>query len=209
MSTSVTYNLTHESLLFRLQNVDDSRAWERFHQTYKGIIASYARRRGCSDSMVKDVIQETLITLTRVMPTFQYRREKGRFRSFLLAIVRSRIIDAIRREQKYVDVDTNSTDTDAEVGASLADNTAGRQNWETEWDKEWEEYLLALALERVKGKVSPHIFESFRLYVLEGNSADVVAQRLKIPKDNIYEHRRRLVSMLRDEVTAIRSEMGE
>ncbi len=207
MATSIVYNLTHESLLLRLKNTYDSEAWDTFYQNYKGLIVSYARRQGCSNSMSQDVLQETLITLTKVMPTFEYNQSKGRFRYFLLTIVKSRIIDAFRREKRHVEHQTvtdNLTDPGNDILGQM-----GASDWEAAWDKEWEQHLMLQAVERIKQKVKPHIFESFRLYVLEKHSADQVSKMLSIPKDNIYEHRRRLIAMMREEVASLREALGE
>jgi RNA polymerase sigma factor (sigma-70 family) len=207
MATSIAQNLTHESLLLRLKNVYDSEAWDTFYQNYKGLIVSYSRRQGCSNQMSQDVLQETLITLTKVMPTFEYNQMKGRFRYFLLTIVKSRIIDAFRRERRHTD-HQETTDYLTDSTTEILDRM-GASDWESAWDKEWEQHLLLHAVERIKKKVKPHIFESFRLYVLEKHSADQVSEILGIPKDNIYEHRRRLVAMLREEVASLRADLGE
>ncbi len=204
--TTVRHQLTHESLLERMQNLYDTEAWDRFYATYRGLILSYARRKGCTDQMAQDVLQETLITLTRKMPTFRYDRMKGRFRGFLLMVVKSRIIDAYRREKKHVDMAFRGGG-DGDALTVAGENVVN--DWETEWDREWEHNLLMQALNRVRDRISRHIYESFRLYVLERKSADHVSAALDIPKDNIYEHRRRVISMLRDEVAAIRRDMGE
>ncbi len=202
-----SHYITHESLLIRLQNTHDTNAWDQFYETYRGLILSYAVKKGCSQSMGQDVLQETLITLTRKMPSFQYDRLKGQFRHYLLTIVKSRIIDAFRKEKKHIQFARG--DKADEDNVEFPGEQSLSTDWEREWDKEWEQHLLKIALDKIKTKVKPHIFESFRLYALEKKSADSVSSILNIPKDNIYEHRRRIISMLKDEVNLLRSELGE
>ncbi len=205
--TTVHHQVTHESLLLRLKDVHDGRAWDRFYNTYKGLILSYARRKGCTEQMAQDVLQETFITLTKKMPSFEYDRLKGKFRGFLLVIVKSRIVDAYRRENKHTKL--GRIIPDGLPGMDLSECATSTNDWEAEWDREWENNLLLEALKKVKERVKPHIYNSFRMYVLEKRSADEVSRSLNIPKDNIYEHRRRLTELLQKEVALLRNEWGE
>lgn len=204
---STLRHVTHESLLVRLQNVQDAHAWERFYATYRNLIITYARRRGCTEQMAQDVLQETLITLTKAMPSFRYDRLKGRFRQFLLRIVNSRLIDAVRREKKHTRF--NADAAASELLAVFQDQETPVDEWAQEWDKAWEQQLLMEALVRVKEKVQPHVYQSFTLYVLEKKPVEEVAAKLGISRNTIYEQRRRLVAMIKREVDAIRADWGE
>ena len=204
MTTSLQ-NVTQESLLVRLQNVRDSHAWDRFYYLYRGLIVGYVKRRGISDQLAQDVLQETLITLTKTMPTFEYDRLKGRFRFFLLRIVNSRLVDAIRRERKHSKLAGDEAAT--KVVATELSGTA--TVWDDEWNKEWERQLLARAIEKVKERVQPHVYESFTRYVLQREPVDRVAEALGISKNSIYEHRHRLIIMIKSEVELIRADWGE
>ena len=199
-------HITHESLLVRMQDIQDGQAWNQFHQYYRTLILNFARSRGCSGDMSQDVLQESMITLTKVMPNFRYDRVKGKFRTFLLTIVSSRIVDAFRRERKYQEWRTD----DNEQTPTL-ENTAEEwvSNWEDDWEHEWQQHLLMHALDRVKKRVKPYIFESFRMYVLEQRPAAEVTASLDVSENTIYQHRRRIVSMLQQEVKAIKLEIGE
>ncbi len=202
-----SHYVTHESLLIRLQNTHDTKAWDQFYATYRGLILSHSLKKGCSQSMAQDVLQETLITLTRKIPSFQYDRMKGQFRHYLMTIVKSRIIDAFRKEKKHIQF-ARRYNSDEE-NMELLEEQPLSTDWEQEWNREWEQHLFKIALDKIKNKIKPHIFKSFSLYALEKKSAQDVSLILNIPKDNIYEHRRRIISMLKDEVSLLRSELGE
>jgi RNA polymerase sigma factor (sigma-70 family) len=189
-----------------MQDVHDAQAWDQFYQYYRTFVLNFARNRGCSAQMAQDVLQESLITLTKVMPNFRYDRVKGRYRTYLLTIVSSRIVDAFRRERKYQEF-RNSDDEPAERLDTLADKWVSE--WEHDWEKQWQQHLLIQALERVKTRVKPYIFESFRLYVLEQRPASEVTTTMDIPENTIYQHRRRVIAMLQEEIEAIKLEIGE
>jgi RNA polymerase sigma-70 factor (ECF subfamily) len=196
---------TRESLLMRLQDVEDAHAWDQFYQTYRPFIYQFARHRGCTHQMAQDVLQETLMTLMRVIGRFRYDPGRGRFRGFLLTVVKSRIVDAFRRESK---LNLHQADSlDANDFRGMADSF--HDDWESAWERDWENTLMLAALERVKERVQPHVSESFRMYVLEQQPAAKVAAALGIPEANIYNQRRRVLRMLQEEVAQIREELGE
>jgi RNA polymerase sigma-70 factor (ECF subfamily) len=199
-------HVTQESLLLKLQDIEDVRAWDRFYETYSNFIFNFARKRGCHDQLAQDVVQETLITLSRMMPEFNYDPEKGRFRGFLLTVVKSRIVDAWRREQKQTAQAKGDT-VPSETISCMEDKWLS--NWEDEWDREWENHLLMEAMKRIEGKVQPHVLESFRRYVLQGQPAADVAAALGTSEANIYNQRRRVLTILQREVSALRTELGE
>jgi RNA polymerase sigma-70 factor, ECF subfamily len=199
-------HVTQESLLLKLQDIEDVRAWDRFYELYGNFIFNFARKRGCHDQLAQDVVQETLITLSRMMPEFNYDPDKGRFRGFLLTVVKSRIVDAWRREQKQTAQAKGET-VPSEAISSMEDQWLA--NWEEEWDREWENHLLMEAMKRIEGKVQPHVLESFRRYVLQGQPAADVAAAMGTSEANIYNQRRRVLTILQREVSALRSELGE
>jgi RNA polymerase sigma factor (sigma-70 family) len=199
-------HVTQESLLLKLQDIEDVRAWDRFYAMYGNFIFNFARKRGCHDQLAQDVVQETLITLSRMMPDFNYDPDKGRFRGFLLTVVKSRIVDAWRREQKQT-AQAKGQGVSDEAIRSMEDKWLS--NWEEEWDREWENHLLMEAMKRIEDKVQPHVLESFRRYVLQGQPAADVAAALGTSEANIYNQRRRVLTILQREVATLREELSE
>ncbi len=57
---------TSPTLLIRLRDGDDFRAWELFVEIYSPVIFSYCRRRNLQDSDAADVCQEVFLTLSNV-----------------------------------------------------------------------------------------------------------------------------------------------
>ena len=90
---------TRETLLNRLRNLDDETSWREFFETYWRLIYNVARRAGLRDAAAQDIVQETLVTVSRHMLDFRHDPEIGTFKNWLLNITRSRIIDAARRRQ--------------------------------------------------------------------------------------------------------------
>ncbi len=74
---------TSLTLLQRLKSVEDTDAWTLANQLYSPLIARWARKAGLDDISADDVAQDVFMTLFREMPTFQYDKTKGKFRSWL------------------------------------------------------------------------------------------------------------------------------
>jgi DNA-directed RNA polymerase specialized sigma24 family protein len=63
---------TRRSLLSRLRNLEDNASWQDFFETYWKLIYSAATKAGLSDADAQDVVQETVLTVTRRIGEFRY-----------------------------------------------------------------------------------------------------------------------------------------
>src|ERR1043165_10231370 len=77
---------TRRSLLIRLKNWDDQESWRNFFDTYSRLIYSFARKAGFGDAEAQDVVQETVVTVAKHIPQFEYDPALGSFKSWLLQI---------------------------------------------------------------------------------------------------------------------------
>ena len=93
--------ITSATLLDRVKDVEDQAAWDRFYEFYYPLVIGFCRKKGCEDDMAYDVLQESMVTLMRILPEFDYNPRKGNFRSFLLKVVERRIMDAYKRDKFY------------------------------------------------------------------------------------------------------------
>jgi len=196
---------TSPTLLMRLKSQDDEAAWDAFYELYSPMIVGFARQCGCSTALAYDVLQESMVCLLRHMDSFSYDPEKGRFRSFLLRIVHSRVRDAFRRNRKYCGLEQNSdTTTDAAQKVPAPEEEPAAELW----DRLWKCNLLVRALERVKSKVDTRTFQSFDLYVLRNRPAEQVAAELGFTPNVVYQQRVRIIKMLQKEVLQLQAETG-
>lgn len=88
---------TQYTLIERLNDPDDTQAWQRFQLFYRDLIHAWIRQKGCSDSQFDDVFQETMIALMKNINKFTADQNMGYFRSYLKTIVNRRIIDSHRK----------------------------------------------------------------------------------------------------------------
>src|SRR5215831_1757967 len=86
---------TRASLLNRLKDPGDGLAWNEFYLTYRDLIYSVARRAGLTELEASEVVQDTLISVSRKIPGFTYDPSKDSFKGWLLTVTRWRIRDQI------------------------------------------------------------------------------------------------------------------
>lgn len=196
---------TSPSLLLRVRSPEDKGAWERFYGFYAPLIIGFSQQRGCTHETALDILQETMVSLMTILPTFDYEPNKGRFRSFLLKIVHRRAIDAFRRQKWTQPLDSSQNTARA---ARSADPTPAMP--EPEWDQLWRQQLMLQALQRVQEKVQPLTYQSFEMQALKGLPVEKVQAELGIPnRDAVYKHRSRVTQLLRTEVELLTAELGE
>ena len=203
--TSASENVTSPTLLMRLRDPGDDEAWESFYKRYAPLIVRFCLDSGCKHDLSLEVVQETLVYLTRRLATFSYDRHKGRFRSYLLSVVQGRITDAHRRAQR-----TSQLFSDLASAGDLDHiRDSGVEDPGEAWDRRWDEMLLDLALGRVRLRVHPRTFRSFEMYVREGVDVKEVARELGVKPNAVHQHRNRVIELLKREYAFLEKEVED
>lgn len=205
MKTHEEYLPTRQSLLSRLKNRDDHEGWRLFFDTYWRLIYNTAVRAGLTDAEAHDVVQETILSVLKSMPGFEYDAEKGSFKSWLLRLTRWRITDQFRNREPVPRSSAKSGERPPETTAlESLPNPAGDQ-LEALWNEEWEKNLLEAALTRVKLKVDASQFQAFDLYVFKKWPVAEVARTLKISPARIYLVKHRINKLIKNEIALLQS----
>lgn len=199
---------TSATLLQRIKDPKDQAAWYEFHQFYWQLIIGWAKMNGCSDALAQDVFQESMVNLIKNLPTFEYNQEKGYFRSYLKTIVIRRVRDAFRREGKYIAEGRDKTGEERLESSKLENIPDSSHGRETNMDLLWVKTALNQALKRSFAKVDPLTYKSFCLHVLDEVPVAEVAAKLGIARErNIYEHKRRVMEILKREFKIVLEEL--
>ncbi len=192
-----SWEATRRSLLTRLKDLGDDQGWQRFSDTYGGVIHGLALKAGCSPTEADEVLQETLISVAKEMPGFRYDPACGSFKSWLFCIVRRRIADQFRRRARHERIQ-------AEAGHDLemVPDPAG-DPLASVWDGEWRQHQLQRAVERVKQKASPAQWQMFDLATLQDWPTERICSLLGVNRAQIYMARMRVGRLLKAELTAV------
>jgi RNA polymerase sigma factor (sigma-70 family) len=192
-------------LLSRLKNMEDDDSWQVFFDTYWKLIYSTAVKAGLTDAEAQDVVQETVISVSKNMPGFNYDPAVGSFKAWLLKLTRWRIADQrrLRRPESIHSGRFPKATEKTDVLERLPD-PAGC-DLERIWDEEWEKNLVDVAIERVKHRVDPKQYQLFDLYVLKQWSVANIAQTLNVTAARIYLAKYRISRLIKKEAEGLKA----
>jgi RNA polymerase sigma-70 factor, ECF subfamily len=203
-------NETDETLLQKVKKLDAHVAWQEFYRAYWSAILRYARKLGLNDDQAKEVLQETMVTLMRVLPNFTYDRRKGKFRNFLLTIVHRKSLAAFRRAKGLSDVSLDCDDPWGRVALRDLLPAEVSRSAEVEAEALWRQAIMEDALARLA--VDPALAETtwpaFRSYVIENRPVADVAQEFGLKENAVYQIKNRLLRRLRENVARRLREAG-
>lgn len=192
---------TRSSVLRAVANTDDAAAWARFFDLYAGFVFAIARNKGLSAADADDLVQNVFADLARKMPTFNYDRERGHFRSYLLELINWRILDKLKAGKRESELKTAYAQ-EVKANPAPASQSAAVEH-------EWQAAALNEALRRLQPDVNPEHFAAFVESAIEGIDTETVMNLHGITRDNLYQIRNRLTAKLKPLVEAVLKEMDE
>ena len=158
---------TRSSVIRAVANTENEAAWQRFFDLYAGFVFSIARSKGLNDTDADDIVQMVFSDLARNLPSFKYDREKGRFRSYLAALVKWRVIDRLKAVRRDADLKADFME-EAKSAATTED-----EDFE---EREWQSAAMEETLRRIKPEVRPEHYAAFVASAVEGQDTDVVTK---------------------------------
>ncbi len=197
---------TRQSLLSRLKDWDDEESWRRFFDTYWRLIYNAALKAGLTETEAQEVVQETLISVAKKMPDFEYDPAIDSFKGWLLYRTRLRIADQFRKRKRACSQNRSASDDTAKTATIERVPDPASLYLEGFWDQEWRANLMRVALERVKLRVSPEQFEMFYLSVMKEMSVQKVASTLQVNAAQIYLAKHRISRLLNKEMRKLQKE---
>jgi RNA polymerase sigma factor (sigma-70 family) len=199
--------LTRPSLLFRVREWSDSASWEEFHRLYRRLIYGRARRAGLSHADSEDVAQDVFKRVAETIRDFDTNPERGSFRGWLMKLTHWRIADKFKRRREF-SPPTGEGLEHISAEAAHIDNVPAPTVEEDEWDREWQQHILAAATERLARQVKPLHFQAFDLYVLQDWPLLRVTKELRISPASVYVISHRLKARLKAEVEKLQKQLG-
>ena len=189
---------TRSSVIRAVANTENEAAWQRFFDLYAGFVFSIARSKGLNDTDADDIVQMVFADLARNLPSFKYDQEKGRFRPYLAALVKWRVIDRLKAVRRDADLKADFME-EAKSAATTED-----EDFE---EREWQSAAMEETLRRIKPEVRPEHYAAFVASAVEGQDTDVVTKLYGISRDSLYQIRKRLTVKLREKLAEVRAEM--
>jgi RNA polymerase sigma-70 factor (ECF subfamily) len=197
---------TRASLLGRLKDFDNQPSWQEFFNTYWRLVYATARKAGLTAEEAEDAVQETFAAVAKSIGTFRYDPARCTFKSWLLLITRQRIIWQLRKRPPAGASSARMVDESTATAAieRIPDEVA--LEVDAHWEKEWENNLMAAALNTVKRRVKAKQFQIFDLYALQNWPVPDIARTLKVSATQIYLAKHRVGSLLKKELRRLAKE---
>ena len=198
---------TRRSLLERLKNWKDQKSWQDFFNTYWRLIYGVARQAGLSEPEAEDVVQETIISVSRKMGGFKTDPAFGSFKSWLLQITRRRISDQFRKRPRRTDFGKVRAGDTARTPTLGRAPDPGAPELEAIWQQEWERNLVDVAMEKVKRLVSSRQFLLFHQQTVKQWSARKIAAKYGVSLAQVYMAKYRVSAMLKREIRKLEKQI--
>lgn len=189
---------TSITLLKAIANDSASVRWAEFCRVYDGPMHAFLASRFPTVDP-DDAIQETLLTLLRVLPEYTYLPdEKGHFRNYLLGILKYRALDILRSREhdgRLFQV----------LKAEDAETLVAPESDVDEDEAAWKESAFESALEQLLAntRIQESTRQIFRRVALCHESPEAVAAAYGTTRNNVDQIKNRMVAKLHELVVAL------
>jgi RNA polymerase sigma factor (sigma-70 family) len=192
---------TRASLIVRLPDAADARAWDDFVALYAPLVYRLARKHGLQPADSDDLVQDVLAAVARSVETWLARDDRGPFRAWLLRIAKNTAMNALTRQKHKA---TGSGDSD--VARRLAQQASKNGDAGTEFDLEYRRELFRWAAERVREEVTDRTWQAFWRSTVEEQPIAAVAEQLEMSVGSVYIARSRVMARMREAVAQVNDE---
>jgi RNA polymerase sigma factor (sigma-70 family) len=179
---------TRVTLLNRIRDVEDHKAWVEFVALYGPLVYAFARKRLPHDEDAADIMQEVLLAIAKG----KYDRQKGPLHKWLLTVSLNKIRDFFAHRGH---IEFSAADLD-EVPAKVAD----------EWERQHNQWLFDRAADLVRNDTKPALWQAFWLTAVEEKSGKEAARALGLTVGNVFSAKSRIMTKLKEIVAQFQGE---
>ena len=182
---------TRSTLLIRIRNPADARAWGEFVALYEPLLMAYVRHKGLDAEDARDVVQEVFARLVKVLPEFELDRQRGRFRTWLWQICQSALGDWARQRRRQARAQ------DAWLDRLSEPRTSGEADSDVQWQRMHRQRILSFALETVRARSRPATWACFERHLLHRRPSAEVAGELGLSVSAVNVNGSRVLARVR------------
>ena len=186
---------TRPSLLVRLRDPQDERAWSEFLEIYGPLVRRLAQRRGLQEADAADLAQEVFRAVAGAIDRYDPDPARGSFRAWLFRIARNLMVNLLASQRRHP---RGSGDSD--VARALEQQPAPEGEETILFEGEYRRRLFAWAAERVRPEFRPATWQAFWRTGVEGQEPAAVARALGMTVGAVYIAKSRVMARLRREI---------
>jgi RNA polymerase sigma-70 factor (ECF subfamily) len=189
---------TQLTLIARLQDPKDERAWKRFESRYRGLVLRFAVRQGLQPTDAEDVAQSVFAALFRTMPSFRLDPEKGRFRNYLFRVVRNEISRVRAKDARPTGAAGALPLNEAVVSKGDTGRDADADPTERTFEEEWINHHFRIAMAEIRRTFAPESVAMFER-LMRGEPMESIATDCKTTVQAVHKVKQRI----RDKMKAL------
>lgn len=191
---------TRPSLLVRIRDPLDQRAWSEFLEIYTPLVYQLARRKGLQDADAADLVQEVFRAVAGAIDRWDPDPKRGSFRGWLSRIARNLMVNFLIKEEARP-----QASGDSRVARLLEEQPAPAGPESALFDAEYRRRLFAWAAEEVRPEFRTTTWAAFWMAGVEGKDPRTVAEALGISVGAVYHNKSRVMARLRQRIEEIES----
>lgn len=194
--------LTRQTLLLRLRDPEDRRAWEEFVEIYTPLVYRFCAKREMGSADTSDVVQEVMRSVSIAMKNFEYDPQKGRFKAWLFTATRNAVG---RHFKKQANRPVTATETKLlrmieEVPQAVEID---------EWERDYQRRLLSWAMEKVKPEFGERIWKAFEMTAIRDRTPEEVADETGMTRNAVNIAKFRVMKRLREKAHSVDADRWE
>jgi RNA polymerase sigma-70 factor (ECF subfamily) len=189
---------TRPSLLLRLRDPGDDRAWVEFTDLYGPLIRRVARRGGLQDADAADLEQEVFRAVAGAIGRYDPDRSRGSFRGWLLRIARNLLLDLLAAQRRRP---AAGGGTDAVALLAAVPDPAAEDS--SVFEAEYRRRTFEWASAQVRGEFRTTTWQAFWRTAVDGEEAAAVAAELGLSVGAVYIARSRVLARIRSKVEEV------
>jgi RNA polymerase sigma-70 factor (ECF subfamily) len=179
---------TSPSLLIRVRDTGDQRAWQEFYERYSPMIRGWCRHWFPRET--DDKVQEVFVRLTKCLREFDYEPGKGRFRGYLKTVTNRLMADLKERSAHEPPIDCEAAPDEVPARQDLWDRLAAMFDLE----------LLEKAKAQVQSRVTDRTWSAYLAVVDQGRDPAEVAHELGMRVGAVYQAKSSVNGLLKQQI---------
>ncbi len=188
---------TRHSLIMRLAESDGQTAWLEFSKLYEQAIYRFARSRALQPADAEEVVQEVLMAVHRVAPSWNNTGRTGGFRTWLVTTMHRLCLATLRKRQRALGNDNGS------IESGSLENVAAKLDSDSDDERDWRDWAFCWAAGEVQQEILPQTWRAFWLTSVVNEPADEVAKQLNMSIGSVYAAKCRTIARIRERISTL------
>lgn len=189
---------TRHSLLIRLHDPQDERAWREFLEIYEPLVHRLARRRGFQNADADDLCQEVFRSVAGAIERWRTNPDRGSFRAWLFLIARNTMINAFKKKQRQP-IATG----DHHIGQLLEAQLSPPEEAVALIESEYLWGVFHWAADQVRSEFRETTWRAFWRTSVDGAKPQQVAAELGLSAGAVYIARSRVMARLKQKIEQV------